>query len=498
MTDMQKVMLSYDEQIEYIKKKGITFDKQRKRRSNSMNIKNFSEQEAKKYLQYNNNFFRLLAYRENFRDKNYTGEYKGLKFSYLVDLARIDVMLRKIVIAMSIDIEHYSKLNLLNFLMHVYKGKPGNEIVEDYCKYCERSQENPFITRNFLSKYSKHSDFDSYTYELKEKYITNNNYLSCPVWVFLEIISFGDFVNFFEFCYDKLEKIENEEIKRDENFLKYKTIIFLLKKVKHVRNAAAHNNCFINNLNKDPTRPNQPNQKTLLNLKLMLARIEVEEKKVGLNEQEQKMKDKIEIELKRALNYDKISNLNLKLASIEKKEKEEGLNEQEQIMKDKIKKKLKNLLSKGKKKINEQDQIMKGEIEKLLSNRNKELKKLNDKNFEDVKKFYREYEQTRERKNISNILDDIRKEFKIKTASTIKNKRRIENFIILLYVHKIIINDKNDTVRKDTCKKLDNFKERLLHKFNYEFNEKILNTFEVIKKAIESWYKTDKVSSNNV
>ena len=229
----------------------------------------------------------------------------------------------------------------------------------------------------------------------------------------------------------------------------------------------------------------------------MLARIEEEEKNVGLNEQDQIKKDKIKKELKRLLNYEKISNLQLMLARIEEEEKNVGLNEQYQIKKDKIKKELKKLLAKGnRKKINEQDQIMEEELKNILSKNKKQLLGKKFKNFEDVKKCYREYEQTI--KSYSEIESDIIKELKIKKDLITKNNRRIKKFIILLYVHKIIINDKNDTVRKDTCNKLNEFKKRLFSKCDYKFNEKIRITFEVIEKTIDCWYKTDKVGFNNV
>ena len=54
LKETKKIMLSYDEQIVHLEKKGITHEK-------------WSKDEVKKYLQCNNNFFRLLVYRENFQ-----------------------------------------------------------------------------------------------------------------------------------------------------------------------------------------------------------------------------------------------------------------------------------------------------------------------------------------------------------------------------------------------------------------------------------------------
>ena len=98
----EKPILSYDDQIEHLKAKGVMFNKE------------FSENKAKEYLQSHNNLFRLLSYREDFKDNQ--DKYKGLDFSNLVDLSRIDVKLRRIILCMSLDIEHYSKLQLLDFI----------------------------------------------------------------------------------------------------------------------------------------------------------------------------------------------------------------------------------------------------------------------------------------------------------------------------------------------------------------------------------------------
>ena len=59
LKETKKIMLSYDEQIENLKGKGITFNL------------GFSEDEAKEYLRSHNNFFRVRSYRENFKDRNH-------------------------------------------------------------------------------------------------------------------------------------------------------------------------------------------------------------------------------------------------------------------------------------------------------------------------------------------------------------------------------------------------------------------------------------------
>ena len=66
---MQKLIKTSDELIEHMKNKGIKF-----------NIIN--EIEAKKFLENNNYYFKLAAYRKNYF-KKLNGEYINLEFAYL-------------------------------------------------------------------------------------------------------------------------------------------------------------------------------------------------------------------------------------------------------------------------------------------------------------------------------------------------------------------------------------------------------------------------------
>lgn len=59
-------------------------------------------------------------------------------------------------------------------------------------------------------------------------------YDDCPAWVLLEILTFGDFIKFYDFYYSK------------RAFPKLP--ISILNLVKSLRNGAAHNNCILSNL----------------------------------------------------------------------------------------------------------------------------------------------------------------------------------------------------------------------------------------------------------
>lgn len=209
--------LTVQEQIEHLKNKGVKFDL-------------CSEEDALEYLKNNNNYFKLRSYRKNF-DKYEKGEQKNkyinLDFAMLKDLAIIDMRFRYMLILLSFDIEHFEKVNLLNFVSE--SSDDGYNIVEEYLNSLDSDQRNSLETelvRNGKSDYCK---------GIFEKY--NDKY---PIWAFVEIISFGRFIEFLKFC---AEFLDNDKLKKD---------VYLLIDVKRLRNASAHNNCIINDL-----RPNK-------------------------------------------------------------------------------------------------------------------------------------------------------------------------------------------------------------------------------------------------
>lgn len=242
-----KPKLSYQEQIEHLKAKGVLFN-------------NISEQDALQYLKENNNFFKLSSYRKNFA-KDISGQhYLHLDFSMLIDLAVIDMYLRSLVLKLSLNIEHFAKVNLMRKIT-IDSEEDGYSIVEDYFNTLsdrESSYIKMELERNAKSPYCKQA-YKKYKQHL-------------PVWVFIEIISFGTFISFYKFCgyrflnrdREKQKQIykENREqnifqsqsaalknivdaIKSDKNMIRN---FYLLLSVKTLRNASAHNNCIINDL----------------------------------------------------------------------------------------------------------------------------------------------------------------------------------------------------------------------------------------------------------
>lgn len=203
-----KPKLNVSEQIAHMKESGITF-------------KYVTEKDAEKYLSENTYYFKLKAYSKNYQqrksDSSRKDSYIGLDFSYLQDLARLDMYFREIVFKITVDIEHLLKVQLLSFSQKDDKDD-GYKVVEDFL------EKNSDIKDNL----NKHST-SGYNSALIQKY------QSCyPIWVFVEVISFGDLIKFYEF-YTKTFSINN-------NVSKY------LWSARILRNAAAHNSCILNRL----------------------------------------------------------------------------------------------------------------------------------------------------------------------------------------------------------------------------------------------------------
>lgn len=220
ITTKDKPMLTTDEQIEHLKLKGVKFDL-------------MSIEDARAYLERNNNYFKLRAYRKNFQ-KHPGGEradtYINLDFEMLKDLSIIDMKLRYVLIHMALDIEHFAKVKLLRAIQD--SDEDGYEIVADYrkaLKDSDRAKRKHQAER--LDKELKRNLNNPYCGALISKY-----YDRYPVWVFVEVVPLGSLIRFYKFCADRLN---NKEMQND---------FYLLNSIRELRNACAHSNCILNDL----------------------------------------------------------------------------------------------------------------------------------------------------------------------------------------------------------------------------------------------------------
>ncbi|WKY44196.1 Abi family protein [Eubacteriaceae bacterium ES2] len=212
-----KDKLSIDGQIAHLKSKGITFN-------------HISEEAAKEFITYNTYFFKIKSYAKNY-EKYQNGEKKGqyvnLDFAYLVELSKIDMHLSRLLLKITLDIEHALKVALMRDITN-NSNEDGHEIVLEFF-----DDYNDGIYNN-LTKKEKGSTCSN----LISKY--DPNY---PVWVLIECLSLGDFITFYEFYYIKYQDDSNYKIDNVD-------ILDYLWSFRFLRNSCAHCNCIINSLNK--------------------------------------------------------------------------------------------------------------------------------------------------------------------------------------------------------------------------------------------------------
>lgn len=191
--------------IEYCKNElGLTF-----------NI--MTEEKAQEFLHKNNYFFRIKQYTEICTDKTKSGKYNGLDFGHLVELSTIDMFLRKLLLKMTIDLEHYLKVNLVNDCQ-TNPDDDGYGVVKAFF------EKYPYIQKNVASG----NNFSSYSGMDIEQC------LAFPaVWNIVELLGFHDFTFFYSFYYDYFH-LKSE----------YKSHI---DSIRRIRNAAAHNSCMLCN-----------------------------------------------------------------------------------------------------------------------------------------------------------------------------------------------------------------------------------------------------------
>ncbi len=219
-------MINVSNMVSYLKNKNIKF-------------KLISETDAEDYLRKNNNYYNLTSYKHNFErylfDGKFVDKFIDLDFAYLKDLAIIDYRIRLLLFKMIIDIEHYLKMKILNTIETI-EQEDGYRIVNLYLEKDFNDEKFPKRVHNSIFKkvgneyYQK--IFSKYDVD-KDKKLEN-----IPIWEFLEIITFGELVNFYDF-YTKEYNLIDEN--RD---------IYILRDIVKLRNAVAHNTCVLNELSK--------------------------------------------------------------------------------------------------------------------------------------------------------------------------------------------------------------------------------------------------------
>lgn len=219
MTDARKRRLDVAAQIQHLQTKGVRFSL-------------MSEHTAQDYLLHQNNYFRLAAYRKNFQKHPggaRAGQYVQLEFAYLVDLAAIDRLLQDVILGMVLDVERYARFEILRMVdLH---AEDGYGIVHDFTASLSNKE------RAILAGEIARNRTNTYCGDIVRKYESD-----FPVWVFVEVLSFGKLIELYRFC---AERFANKEMQQR---------FYLLLMCKTLRNAAAHNSCILNDLSGRATR----------------------------------------------------------------------------------------------------------------------------------------------------------------------------------------------------------------------------------------------------
>ncbi len=216
----RKPWLTPAEQVAHLKSKGVRFDL-------------ISEIDTVRYLTDSSNYFRLRSYRTGFAkvaEGRRAGEFAKLDFKMLIDLSIVDMLLRNVLLPMTLDVEHFAKIRLLGKIEAA--GEDGYAVVSDFLASYDRPDKDG-TTRNKTKNEIMRGKSSPYVASLVAKYPD----FGYPAWAFMEVITFGTFVHFYKFCADRF----GDRGMVDD--------FYLLQSVKGLRNACAHNNCIINNMN---------------------------------------------------------------------------------------------------------------------------------------------------------------------------------------------------------------------------------------------------------
>ena len=187
-----------------------------------------SEADAKKFLQYNTYYFKLKAYEKNYSNDNREHLYKNLDFEHLKELSKIDMYLRKMILDMCLDLEHVLKSRLI-YDCTINRETDGFDIVRQFL------ENNYLIEKSILDTAKVRSACSP----LALNYVdADNNCLKpMPLWIIVELLPFGSFIELYKFYYQSYNK-------RTGDYSRY------LGSIKYLRNACAHSNCLIHSLKK--------------------------------------------------------------------------------------------------------------------------------------------------------------------------------------------------------------------------------------------------------
>ena len=220
----RKPKLTIPQQVEYMENDcGIKF-----------NI--CSKEDAIEFLTNHTYFFKIKAFAKSFPKGKDGKKYHNLDFAYLKEISTLDMYLRKEILSIALDFEHYLKLWLIRDLSEREDENGYNIIDKFFAAHPEEKQE---ILNKAKSSVCK---------DLSEALETKGYAL----WNVVEMLSFGGLIK----LYDLYSAMYNVRIEAHG----------LLLAIKCIRNAAAHNNCLLNSLR-------QPYSKEIKGTKILASEL---------------------------------------------------------------------------------------------------------------------------------------------------------------------------------------------------------------------------------
>ena len=177
-----------------------------------------SEEEAAVFLAKHNYFFRLKQYAD-FGEKTKSGKFINVDFGQMVELSTVDMFLRKLILKMTLDFEHYLKVKIINDSQE-NPADDGYAVVESFLETHNR-------VRHLIENLNNSSYF--YNRQVFDKYKEKTS-----VWSIVEMLGFSDFIDFYAHYYQYFH-LKCEYTPHFDS-------------VRRLRNAAAHNTCMISNL----------------------------------------------------------------------------------------------------------------------------------------------------------------------------------------------------------------------------------------------------------
>lgn len=222
-TERHKALLTVDQQIEHLKSKGVRFAL-------------CTEAEAAIYLSKRTYFFKIASYRVLFEKRTggkHDGQYINLDFRHLITLASLDRDLRYALLPLTLDVKHAARAKLIRIVTQRI-DEDGYAIARDYMSSLSHNE------RRRREGDLKSLEKDAYCGDLIAKYGCQPQ--DMPIWVLMELFSFGSFASLYLFCAKRWDDTGME----DEHYM--------LRQAQFVRNACAHSPNLINGfLIKDDT-----------------------------------------------------------------------------------------------------------------------------------------------------------------------------------------------------------------------------------------------------